>query len=94
FSKISDYAQKANDPLKYLKTNIDNLRNIYPDKFKFIVWDENGVINKNISDKTSYNYVLSKVYDSLKEVTQSVKSDPTTKISELNIVKKNKNLLS
>ena len=92
-SKIAEITQKSNNPNEYLKINIDNLKKKYPDKFSFIVWDENGKVEKNISDKTSYNYILSKVYESLKEVTATVKLNHTIKISDLDIIKKNKNIL-
>ena len=94
FSKISEYAQKSIYPNEYLKINLDNLRKKYPDKFKFIVWDKDGKVEKNISDKTSYNYILGKIFDSLKEVTNTIKSNPTTKISEISIIKRNKNILN
>ncbi len=92
-SKISDYAQKAKNPTEYLKINLDNLRNKYPDGFQFFVWDENGKIIKEVSDKTSYSYVMNKIFESLSEVTKSVILNPNIRISNIKSVKKNINIL-
>ena len=92
-SKISEYAQKTNNPIDYLKINLDNLRKKYPEGFKFFVWDENGKIVKEASDKTAYSYVLNKIYECLNEVTKAVFLNPNIKISDLKSVKKNINIL-
>ncbi len=93
-SKISDYAQKSENPLEYIKTNINNLRSKYPNGFQFIVWNENGKILKEISDKVDYTYALNKIYESLFEVTKAVRSNPNVKISNIDSVKKNINILN
>ena len=92
-SSISDFAQKAKNPEEYLKINIDNLRTKYPGGFQFYVWDNKGKVIKDISDKTSYGYVLTKIYESLYEVTNAVIINPNIKISTLKTVKKNINIL-
>ena len=92
-SKISDYAQKAKNPTEYLRINIDNLRKKYPNRFQFFVWDDKGKIIKELSDKTSYSYVLNKIYESLYEVTRTVILNPNIKISTIKSVKKNINIL-
>lgn len=92
-STISDYAQKADNPEEYLKININNLKNKYPDSFQFFVWDKNGKLVKEISDKTPYSYVLNKIYESLYEVTNAVIINPNVKVSSLKTVKKNINIL-
>ena len=92
-SAISDYAQKSDNPKEYLKININNLKNKYPEGFQFFVWDNNGKLIKELSDKTSYSYVLNKIYDCLYEVTNAVIINPNVKISNLKTVKKNLNIL-
>ena len=92
-SKISDYAQKADNPTEYLKINIDNLKKRYPEGFQFFVWDENGKIVKDVSDKTAYSYVLNKIYECLNEVTNTVLLNPNINIAEIKSVKKNINIL-
>ena len=92
-SKISDYAQKSNNPIEYLKSSLDNLRKRYPKQFQFLVWDEKGRLIKEISDESNYDYVLNKIYESLYEVTNAVISNPNIKISKLSSVKKNIKIL-
>ncbi|MBR4330016.1 MAG: hypothetical protein IKP71_09195, partial [Candidatus Riflebacteria bacterium] len=92
-SAISDYAQKSNNPKEFLKININNLKNNYPDGFQFFVWDNKGKLIKDLSDKTSYSYVLNKIYDCLYEVTNAVIINPNVKITNLKTVKKNLNIL-
>ena len=92
-TKYSEYAQISDNPLESLKKNINNLKAKYPNKFQFIVWDSNGKVVKELSDKTGFNYVISKLYEVLNDVTNSVRIDPTLRISEIKSVKKNINLL-
>ena len=93
-SNISEYAQKSVNPLNYLKTNINNLRDKYPNGFQFIVWDEKGIIIKELSDRTGYTYALNKMYECLSEVTEAVKLNSAVKISNLASVKKNLGILN
>ena len=88
-SKISDYSQDASDPLEYFTININNIKAKYPNKFQFVVWNEKGEIIKRLTDKSSYSYVLNKLYESLYEVTNAVKDNSSTKISNLSLIKKN-----
>ena len=92
-SAISDFAQKSDNPEEYLKININNLKNKYPDGFQFFVWDNNGKLIKELSDKTSYSYVLNKIYECLYEITNAVVINPNVKIANLKTVKKNLNIL-
>ena len=89
FSKISEYSQKAENPVKYLETNIYNIKEKYPDKIEFVVWDSNGKIINELTDKNGYSYVLGKLYTCFKEVSESVKADSSRNISDLEVVKKN-----
>ena len=93
-TKICEYAQKSDNPLDYIKININNLKKKYPYGFQFIVWNENGTIIKEVSDKTGYIYALSKIYESLSEVTDAVRLNPAIKVSDLASIKKNKHILN
>ena len=61
-SKISEYSQKAENPAKYLETNINNLKEKYPEKIQFVVWDSKGKIIDNLTDRNGYSYILNKLY--------------------------------
>ena len=89
FNKIAENAQKSDNPIEYLKKNIDNIKQKYPNKFQFIVWNENGKIIKELCDKTSYSYVMNKLYDALFKVSKEVKNNPSIRVSNLDIVKDN-----
>lgn len=91
-SKISENAQSSKDPIAYLGASISNLRKKYPMKLEFVVWDDEGKIVKELSDRAGYSYVLNKLHDVLKQVTALVKLDSETKLSELDAIKKNLNL--
>lgn len=93
-SKIAEYAQKSNNPTDYIKKSIDNLKEKYPNGFRFIVWDEEGKLIKEVSDKTGYTYALNKIYESLSEVTKAVRFNPSIKITNLESIKKNNNILN
>ncbi|MBP5468439.1 MAG: hypothetical protein J6Z11_04260, partial [Candidatus Riflebacteria bacterium] len=92
FSKISEYSQKVEDPVKYLETNICNIKEKYPDKIEFVVWDKDGKIINNLSDRSGYSYILNKLYSCLKEVSDSVKVDSSVNLSNLEVVKKYTNI--
>ena len=91
-SKISDFAQKTDNPLEYLKENINNLKSKYPNRFQFVVWDNNGKVIKELCDKTGYSYVLNKLYEALYQVSKDIKDDISTRVSNLVVVKKNMNI--
>ena len=88
-TKISQYAQSVEDPIKYIELNINNLKKKYPDKFQFVVWDADGKIINRLSDKLNYNYVLKKLFNSLKEVAAKIAEDYSFRISELDCIKNN-----
>ncbi|MBQ3644703.1 MAG: SpoIIE family protein phosphatase [Candidatus Riflebacteria bacterium] len=91
-SKISHYAQKVENPINYLELNINNLKKNYPNKIQFIVWDSDGKIINQLSDRINVSYVLKKLYQSLKEVTSKVSLDYSFRISNLDSIKNNYNI--
>ena len=91
-SKISDCAQNTVYPIEYLKKNINNLKSNYPNSFQFVVWDNNGKVIKELSDKPGYSYVLNKLFEPLKQVSNYLKKDISMRVSNLDIVKKNMNI--
>ena len=92
-SKIADYTQKADNPKQYIENNIKNLKTRYPDQIQFVVWNSDGKVIKEISDKTKYNYVLNKVYLCLLEVTNAIKEDSSSIVSNIELIKKNLKML-
>ena len=91
-TKISQYAQTVDNPIDYMQLNIDNLRNKYPNKLQFIVWDSDGKVVNKLSDRINFNYVLKKLFKSLKDVTDKVTDDYYFRISNLDSIKNNYNL--
>ena len=91
-SKIAECAQDSDNPVEYLKININNLKSKYPNKFQFVVWDNNGKVIKDLCDKNGYSYVLNKLYDTLFQVSKDLKKNISTRVSNLEIVKKNMNI--
>ncbi len=92
-NSIAEKADKSSNPKEFLRINIENLKNKYPDKFEFIVWDKDGKIIKELTDKSGFGYVLGKLYSTLKEVKKAVEADATVKVSGIQAVKQNLNLL-
>ena len=88
FSRIAEYAQKADDSTNYLEKNLNNLKEKYKDQLFFIVWNSKGEKIEKLSDKKGYNFVLNKLFKILKEVNTAVKDDSSVKISNFDSVKK------
>ena len=91
-TNISRYAQKVENPVNYLESNINNLKKQYPGKIQFVVWDKDGKVINKLSDKVNFSYVLKKLYQSLKEVTNKVALDYSFRISNLDSIKNNSNI--
>lgn len=91
--QIFDNAQTHARPLSYLQSNIENLKNKYPGDFEFIVWDAKGRIVQKLSDRKGFSYILSRLYQVLKEVAENMASDSQCNIKELPMVKNNINLI-
>ena len=89
---ISHYAQKVENPIKFLEININNLKKKYPDKIQFVVWDAEGKVINKLSDRINFSYVLKKLFHSLKEVTNKVTLDYSFRISNLDSIKNNYNI--
>ena len=92
-SKIAEYAQKSSNPKDYLAKNISNIKAKYPDKVQFIVWDNKGKVINELSDRAKYNYILIKLYEGLNEVTRVIKLDSSSKIGDIESIKKNLKML-
>ena len=91
-TNISHYAQRVENPINYLELNINNLKKQYPNKIQFAVWDSDGKVINQLSDKINFSYVLKKLYHSLKEVTSKVSLDYSFRISNLDSIKNNYNI--
>ncbi|MBU1105562.1 MAG: SpoIIE family protein phosphatase [Candidatus Riflebacteria bacterium] len=91
--KIFDNAQAHARPLSYMQSNIENLKKQYPGDFEFIVWDAKGKIVQDLTDRKGYNYILSRLYQVLKEVAENMAIDSQCNIKELPLIKSNLNLV-
>ena len=91
-TNISCYAQKVENPVNYLESNINNLKKQYPGKIQFVVWNSDGMIINKLSDKVNFSYVLKKLYQSLKEITNKVALDYSFRISNIESIKNNSNI--
>lgn len=86
-------AQNFSRPVEFLAKNIDNLKKQYPDKIEFIVWDDKGAVLKHLTDRRGYNYILGKLYEVLKEVSNAISVDAQTSINNLKTVTRNLNII-
>lgn len=91
--KIADQANAHPDPASHLHDNLANLRRQYPGQIEFVVWDKNGRIIRELTDQKGYSYILTKLYEVLKEVAATVSADSQANINELPVLKRNLNLV-
>ena len=92
-SRISELAQKNDNPTVFLKANIENIKQKYPGKLEFIVWDKNGNILQELSDRSGYSYVLNKIYVALHDVSEQVKGNSNASVLKIESVSKNLNII-
>ena len=88
-SKIAECANKSDNPIEYIKININNLKAKYPNSFQFIVWDDKGKIVKELCDKSGYSYIINKLYGALSDVNKELKKDISVRIANIESIKKN-----
>ena len=90
--KIAECSKKADNPIEYIKININNLKAKYPNGFQFVVWDDKGKIIKELCDKSGYSYILTRLYETLSDVSKELKKDISIRVSSIGSVKKNINM--
>ena len=91
--RIFDDAQAHARPVAHLQSNIENLKKQYPGDFEFIVWDAQGQVVQDLTDRKGYSYILSRLYAVLREVAANMAIDSQCNIKELPLVKNNLNLI-
>lgn len=89
---IFDKAQTSADPVSFLRKNITNLKTLYNGHIEFIVWDNKGQPIKELTDQQGYRYILSKLYEMLKDVADVLKADDQANILQIKSVGRNLNL--
>jgi hypothetical protein len=70
FQKNFSLADRHENPDKALTKRILALKKYFPDALQFIVWDEDGKINKDLSEEKSFQYVLKSMYQVCHEILQ------------------------
>ncbi len=91
--KIAEQAQSAASPEDYLHASLQKLRKHYPDDVEFVVWDAGGKVIKELTDQKGFSYILTKLYEVLREVAETVSADSQVEIRELPVLKRNLNLV-
>ncbi len=91
--KVAEQAQSASNPEAYLNASFQKLRQHYPDDVEFVAWDARGKVIKELTDQKSYSYILTKLYEVLREVADTVSADNQAEIRELPVMKRNLNLV-
>ncbi|MFZ5952522.1 MAG: PP2C family protein-serine/threonine phosphatase [Candidatus Rifleibacteriota bacterium] len=93
FKRIFQLAQKSSEPEKILKLNFENIKKNYPDCFEFIVWDEKGRTNIELTDQKGFKFILAKLFEVLKETSDTIVDDMNVRIADLPVFGKNKSLV-
>lgn len=86
-------AEKAAVPTDYLKVAIANLHQRYPGDFEFVVWNEKGAVVRELTDQKGYSYILARLYEVLRDVSEAVSSDSQLDVVSIRSVSKNLNLV-
>ncbi len=91
--RLAEKAEKAAVPADYLKAAIDNLHRRYPGDFEFVVWDEKGRVIRELTDQKGFSYILARLYEVLRDVSEAVGNDSQVDIGAIRSVSKNLNLV-
>ena len=90
--KQFDKIDSSRNVLKEAKKRISLLKNKYPDIFKFIVWDKNGRIIKELNDQVGYKYIIKNLYKLFNEVAKHCRENYPGMPDSLPLVQKKLNL--
>ncbi|MBU1105131.1 MAG: SpoIIE family protein phosphatase [Candidatus Riflebacteria bacterium] len=63
-------ADRAADPDLAVVTTVAAFRRVFPDKVKFIVWNNKGVVNKKLTDEKRYQFILKTMFAVLHNLQQ------------------------
>ncbi|MBU1105537.1 MAG: SpoIIE family protein phosphatase [Candidatus Riflebacteria bacterium] len=64
-------ALKNDNPALSLKQNLSGLKNRYPGVFFFVVWDDKGRIIQELTDETSFAYILRETFKLLHDLAEN-----------------------
>lgn len=90
---FAERAEKAAVPADYLKAAVANLHQRYPGDFGFVVWDEKGGVIRELTDQKGYSYILARLYEVLRDVSDAVSNDSQVDVINIRSVSKNLNLV-
>ncbi len=91
--KTFDLAKQQPDPVSYLEKAIARLKQRHPQRFEFIIWDDSGNVIEKLTDEKRFRFVIRKLYEVLRAVTNHVTTGGSEEIKNLDIVKSNLNLI-
>lgn len=94
FKLIFDQTQKNPDPPSFLNANKKNLQKNYPGCFEFIVWNDKGQMIEELTDQKGFKFILSRLFEALKELETELNQDLNLKIADLPAFAKSRNLIS
>lgn len=86
-------AQDSSSSKDFLARSLANLRKQYPNEFEFIVWDSKGGIIRELTDQQSFRYIISKLYEVLKEAAGVLSLNDQAIVNDLPQLTKNLNLI-
>jgi HAMP domain-containing protein len=92
-NKILEIANSQADPNAYLSKAQSNLKAISSDAFNFISWDEKGEIIAELTDETSYRYIIKTIHSVLKSVHEDSSKNYPGEPEHLSIVNQRLNLI-
>lgn len=91
--KICDLANSQQDPVRYLRVALANLKARNPDTFRFIVWDKNGASIEDLTDEKGYRYIVKTMFEVFSGVTGDAGKNYPGTPELLDVVGKRLNLL-
>ena len=91
--RLAENAEKAAVPADFLKAAFVNLHQRYPGDFEFIAWDAKGGVIRELTDQKGFSYILARLYEVLRDVSEAVSNDSQVDISNIRSVSKNLNLV-
>lgn len=91
--KTFELAKQQADPVSYLEKAIARLKQRHPQRLEFIVWDKSGNVVERLTDEKRFRFVIRRLYEVLRSVTNHVTTGGSEKIKDLDIVKSNLNLI-
>lgn len=86
FQKNFVMADNSLEPAGQLEKKISALRRMFPDKLKFIVWNNKGEINKQLTDENRFQYLLKIMFSTIHELKELFAKGSSSDPSDSEIV--------